>query len=170
MIFSDFDRRIAGFRSLKKETLVRVYDNSEKLRIPSEVLLFKQKSFLNYIYIVLGGKLMVARDFYFEKLDKMKTLEIDQLETGDKIGDFCFVFKETLPYSVVSVYPTRLLKIHLDEVKNRLSDDQLMELIDSVKLYPKDDDIIKIFEEKEKWKKYTSDMSTDVHNAKKLAK
>lgn len=158
-----------GFKTIKKGTLIKIYDNSEKITIPSEVVVFRQGDFLEHIYIILSGKLMVAKDFTLND-KKKRTLEIDRLEVGDKIGDYCFIFKEKIPYSVVTLYPVRVLKIPLDEIKTRLTDDDLMEMVNHVKLYPKDDDIVRIYEEKRRWKKYTEDVTCDVRNAKKLEK
>lgn len=67
------------------------------------------------------------------------------------IGDYCFVFKEALPYTVVTLYPTKLLRVPLDELKVRFSDEQLLDVVDNLKLYPKDVDILKIFNEKARW-------------------
>lgn len=97
-----------------------------------------------------------------------KTLEIDRLDKRDTIGDYCFIFKEPLPYSIVSLYPVKLLKIPLAEIKTKLDDDQLMEMVEAVKLYPKDEDIIRIFHEKQKWLNYCEGVVEDLHNYKNL--
>lgn len=160
---------IEGFKKLEKSTLIKIYDNSEKVKIPSEVVVFRQGEYIEYVLVVLAGKLMVAKDFEFSN-GRKRTLEIDRLEVGDKIGDYCFIFKEPLPYSVISVYPVRVLKVPLDEIKNRMTDQDLMAMVNSVKLYPKDKDIVRIYEEKRRWKKYTKDVTCDVWNAKRIQK
>ena len=185
---------VPGLRQLPKEVLVRLYDNSQKESIPSGMLLFEQGQMLDFFYVVLKGKVMIARTFKIPRAnphflkkpnleqhnipsnvntkDKIifdeKTLEIDRLEKRDSIGDYCFVFKEELPYSVVTLYPVKLLKIPLDEIKMRLSDDHIMEIVDAVKLYPKDEDILRIHTEKERWLSYCGSVMDDVQNQKHL--
>lgn len=91
----------------------------------------------NENYMKVGGdavNLNVVDKFIFEQ----KTLQIDKIGQKDMIGDHCFVFKEALPYTVVAQYPTKLLRVPLDEVKVRFSDYQLLDIVDNLKLYPKD--------------------------------
>lgn len=122
---------------------MKIYDLSDKVFIPSDTIVFDQGLNVDHIYVVLKGKLMVARTFniprkneHYGKVggnisqlnvkDKYiiepKTLQIDRIGQKDMIGDYCFVFKEPLPYTIVTLYPTKLLRVPLDELKVRFSD------------------------------------------------
>ena len=153
---------------MTKTELIQLYDKSTKERVTSSTVVFEEGDYVEGLYVILSGKAMITKNIKVG--GTKKTLEIERIERGEMIGDYCFIFKEKLPYSVVSLYPMRLLCIPLKEVKTKFSDDQLMMIVNSVKIYPKNSDILKIYTEKVKWKKYSQDVTNDIHDKRKLAK
>lgn len=154
-------------KTLSRKELIHLYDISVKEKVTSQTIVFEEGDFIDGLYIILSGKAMITKSV---KIDgEVKTLEIERIEKGDMIGDYCFVFKEELPYSVVSIYPMRLLNIPLNHVKTNFSDDQLMSIVDSVRLYPNEEDIKRIYLEKIKWAQYSEDVTLDIQNSKKIA-
>lgn len=154
-----------GFKGISKKRLIELYDTSKKEKVTSQTILFEEGEFVSdYIYVILAGVAMIVKEVDMGEGKPSQTLEIDRIDKGEVLGDYCFVFKESLPYTVVSIYPMRLLKIPVKEIKESFTDDQLLTMVNAVKIYPRGEHILQIYKEKVKWKGYANDVTQDIQN------
>ena len=122
---------------------------------------------LENLFIVLKGRLRIIRTIKISEKESID-LEIDHLEVGNMIGDYCFILKDYLPYSVVSIIPCDLLEVPIEDFKSAVSDNDLEKMISNLRIYPPDSDIKRIFKEKHKWSVYMDDLKKDFESQKKL--
>lgn len=147
--------------------MVSIYSSSFKHSYTSDTLIFKENSNLQNIFIVLKGRLSIVKKVELSAEENIH-LEIDRLETGNLLGDYCFILKAELPYSVVSIIPCDLLEIPIDVLRHAISDNDLEKMISCLKIYPPEEDLRRIYHEKKKWSMYMKDLINDFNNKKKL--
>lgn len=173
-----------GFSEFNNKELNQLYNNAVFQKVDSEKIIFKEKQNVENLFLLLKGEVLVIRNFDIvidskgnpirsrvegpSLIEKTKGLfktisqKLDTLQVGECICEKSCLQKQPTELTYVSSLPCEIMIIEATDLKKRISNNSINEIIDGIKFYPDANEMRKIYLEKLDWTTFKSEYKDDI--------